>query len=43
MCVQFLPKSMQGGNLYHIYDGLWYAPPGGELTTYRVRGGHPNQ
>ena len=26
---------MQGGSLYHFYDGLWY-----ELTTYRARGGH---
>ena len=27
---------MQGCSFYHFYDGLW---PGGELTTYRARGG----
>ena len=32
----------QGDSLYHFYDGLWYDPPGGEFTTYRVRGGHAN-
>ena len=31
---------IQGGSLYHFYDGLWYDPSRGELTTYRVRGGH---
>ena len=33
---------MQGGSLYHFYDGLWYGParPRGEFTTYRARGGH---
>ena len=33
---------MQGGSLYHFYDGLWYDPAGRELTTYRVRGGNAN-
>ena len=23
-----------------FYDGLWYDPARGELTTYRARGGH---
>ena len=31
---------MQGGSLYHFYDGLWYDPAEGELTTYPARGGH---
>ena len=35
-------RAMQGGSSYHFYDGLWYDPAGGELTTYRVRGGHAN-
>ena len=35
-------RAMQGGSLYHFYDGLWYDPAGGELTTYYVRGGHAN-
>ena len=36
-------RAMQGGSLYHFYDGLWYdLAGGGELTTYRVRGGHAN-
>ena len=29
---------MQGGNLYHFYDGLWFDPA--KPTTYLVRGGH---
>ena len=33
-------RAMQGGSLYHFYDGLWYDPTGGELTTYRARGGY---
>ena len=31
---------MQGGSLYHFYDGLGMTRPRGELTTYRARGGH---
>ena len=26
-------RAIQGGSLYHFYDGLWYDRPGGELTT----------
>ena len=37
-------RAMKEGNLYHFYNGIWYdrAGPEGELTTYRVRGGHAN-
>ena len=32
--------SMQGGSLYHFYDGLGMTLPGREPATYHVRGGH---
>ena len=35
-------RAMQGGSLYHFYDGLCMTRPGREPTTYRVRGGHAN-
>ena len=35
-------RAMQGGNLYHIMMVFGMTRPGGELTTYRVRGGHAN-
>ena len=35
-------RAMQGGSLYHFYDGLWYDRPGRKPTTYHVRGGHAN-
>ena len=31
---------MQGGSLYHFYDGFGMTRPRGELTTYRARGRH---
>ena len=33
--------AMQGGSLYHLYNGLWYDPARREPMAYRVRGGHP--
>ena len=33
---------MQGGSLYHFYDGLGMTRPEREPATYRVRGGHAN-
>ena len=35
-------RAMQGGSLYHCYDGLWYDPAGAQTATYLMRGGHAN-
>ena len=31
-------RAMQGGSVYHFYDGLWYEP----ARIYRMGGGHAN-
>ena len=35
-------RAMQGGSLYHIYEGLWYDPTGRGTHDLRLRGGHAN-
>ena len=35
-------RAIQGGSLYYFMMVFCMTRPGGELTTYRVRGGHAN-